>query len=350
MDAGKEAELTTNPEIGGVYKLLAGMVSLASVESLMQQKLAAEAPRLTEIGGYLLNLGGKRIRPLLALLVARLCGMSQPSQPLVEVAAGIELIHMATLLHDDIIDKSPLRRHQRSPFAAFGLEPTLLTGDFLLVRAFSLCARLDSFIIDRTEQACVELTEGEILETSLTSSEHDATTSLTIARKKTAALFRLGALCGAHLAGVEESVVRLLGQFGESLGIAFQVLDDVLDVTSSENLLGKPAGTDIRERKPSLVNVLWLGSGSTLAQRLKQLPAERRDEEEAFVAIALEELRSARGAGAEAVAAARGYAQKFAEESREALEASAEALQGRADTLALGALRKLIEYTLIRLR
>ena len=242
---------------------------MKEVEELIRSKFASDARLLREIPEYLLELGGKRIRPALALCTADMCGV-RPSaqQELFQIAAGIELIHMATLLHDDIIDHSPLRRGKPSPHITFGESATLLAGDFLLVRAFSLCAHLDEFIVQETESACVHLTEGEILEAPLSRQECQIEQSLLIAEKKTAALFGLAAVSGAHLAQVPQQVELLLKKFGIEMGIAFQVLDDVLDVIADENLLGKRCGGDIVEQKPSLVNVLWLQDGGALAQDL----------------------------------------------------------------------------------
>ncbi len=317
-----------------------GKVSgLAEVESLITSKFASDAARLTEISDYLLELGGKRIRPVLTLLVGELFGAPIPSQPLFDVAAGIELIHMATLLHDDIIDRSPQRRHKVSAYAKFGLSETLLTGDFLLTRAFSLCAHLDRFVIDATEVACVALTEGEILEVALNVQTASVAASLEIARKKTAALFWLAARCGGHLSGAEPAAVHALGRFGESLGIAFQALDDILDVTSTDDQLGKPCGIDIRERKPSLVNVLWLESGSARAKiLLTEEPIS-----DAFIAEALTELRSSA-----VITEASRIARQYAEEARAALVEAASSPHA-VGTQAFKKLDALIEYTLSRL-
>ncbi len=301
-----------DPAAISLSQLAQGLPGFAEVESLIKSKFASDAPLLSEISEYLFTLGGKRIRPVMTLLTGALFGMKNPEQPLIDVAAGIELIHMATLLHDDIIDKSPLRRHKRSPFAEYGTENTLLAGDFLLTRAFSLCAHLDRFIIDRTEEACVELTEGEILEVPLCKGSHTIESSLTIARKKTAALFKLGGLCGAHLASAGKEATEAMGSFGESIGTAFQILDDILDVTSDESILGKKSGLDIIERKPSLVNVLWLESGATLARRLTSMPSDNEDE---FARAALTELR-----GGEVIAKARSMADTFAAQAKESLQ------------------------------
>lgn len=249
-------------------QIFANIRGLDSVELRIRSKLQSKPEVLAKIADYLLQLGGKRIRPILALMSASLFNMETPSDKLVDVAAALEMIHMATLLHDDIIDHSPIRRHKKSAYFEYGLDATLLSGDFLLVRAFSLCAKLDQHIVDATELACVELTEGEISETNTAIGEHTLESSLEIARKKTAALFRLASDSGAHLAGANPDATNAMANFGESLGIAFQLVDDILDVTSTTDLLGKEAGTDIRERKPSLVNILWLNEGSILAKEL----------------------------------------------------------------------------------
>lgn len=249
--------------------IMATIPELASVESLVSSKFASDSKLLREIPAYLFDLGGKRIRPLLALLVGKALKIPSPlPQSLIEISAGIELIHLATLLHDDIIDKSQKRRNATSPFVVFGTNNTLLAGDFLLVRAFSLCAHLDKYIVDRTERACIELTEGEIDEIPLSEYRTNINGSIEIARKKTAALFRLACESAAFISNAPKNQADALQTFGESLGIAFQMLDDVLDITSSDEVLGKPIGTDIREKKPSIVNILWLESKDPASQIL----------------------------------------------------------------------------------
>lgn len=308
----------------------------------MRAKFTSDAPLLETIPQYLLELGGKRIRPVLTLMSAQGFGMREPSQELIEVAAGIEMIHMATLLHDDIIDESQLRRHQESPYRRYGTTDTLLAGDFLLVRAFSLCARLDSFIIDSTERACVALTEGEILETSLNREKHSVDTSLLIARKKTAALFWLAARAGAHLATNGASdVVEAMSSFGEYLGTAFQIVDDILDVTSDFDLLGKPAGIDLREKKPSLVNVLWLKAAPETAKAILEGPNSLSPED---VQHALQQVRKS-----PVVDEARDIAETFIEKAREELERGRTRSANTHEETFLQ-LHCLLDYTLSRMR
>lgn len=325
-----------------IKKLFENLDGLEQVETLARSKFAAEATKLSEISHYLFDTGGKRIRPALALLVGRAFGISTPTQPLIDVSAGIELIHMATLLHDDIIDKSPTRRHQQSPYIRYGTPPTLLAGDFLLTRAFSLCAKLDTTIIDETEKACVALVEGEILESSLWEEAHSVDSSITIARKKTAALFRLAAFCGTYIGNNPPPTVEAAAMFGEQLGIAFQILDDILDVTSNEDILGKRTGTDMLERKPSMLNVLWLASGDEAAQFLRRQPDDRHDSE--LVAEAVRYLR----ANGTVIGQARALAREYIEGAERYLAvAAAEAPQVNEDAMA--GLRLLSAFTLERL-
>ena len=266
---------------------------LEKVNEIILSKLNSEAAALSDTARYLLELGGKRLRPKFCIEINSLLSPT-PHPDIYKISAGIEMIHMATLLHDDIIDKSDLRRHQASPRIKFGEDATLLSGDFLLVRAFGICSDFDQQIIRATEQACVELTEGEILETPLSRDEHSLDSYRNVAIKKTASLFRLAAFCGAHLAGCEESESQHWSVFGEKLGLAYQMLDDVADAALDHAELGKPSGLDLLERKPSLVNILWLNSGSDLAK--KTLLAADRAIAEQYRVAALNELRSESGA------------------------------------------------------
>lgn len=285
--------------------------TLQQIEERIRSRFTSDAPALSEISGYLLSLGGKRIRPLLCTLSSRLFGMASPSPALIDTAAGIELIHMATLLHDDIIDQSPRRRKKPSAFERYGLTPSLLTGDFLLVRAFGLCAHLDDFVIDATERACIELTEGEVLEGILDGSRTISIEDyLNIVRRKTSSLFALAASMGAHLAQTTPDNVRLMRDFGDHAGTAFQMIDDILDIVADEDLLGKPAGTDLRQKTPSLINILWLDSGDPEAREFFSLeqpsPAQAQQ--------ALTNLKSSTVVGE-----ARGIARTFASKANSAL-------------------------------
>ncbi len=254
------------------FKYLQELPSLIAVNQMIEKSIESEAPRISEIASYSFAQKGKQIRPILTLLVAKFCGLNELKPELVNVAAGIEMIHLATILHDDIIDQSELRRNQLTACRKFGINDTIITGDFLLVKAFGLCGLLDPSIVKATELACADLTEGEILETALHQDSHTIESSLLIAKKKTAALFRLACFSASKIAGCSPEICDKFAQFGEKLGISFQILDDILDVSANVAKFGKNLGTDLKERKPSVVNVLWLNSGNPLAEDLKTKP------------------------------------------------------------------------------
>lgn len=259
---------------------------LVKLEHELKSSFHSDVEILREVPEYLLSLGGKRIRPALTFLTAELFGQSEPSQELLDISAGVELIHMATLLHDDIIDAAPTRRGKESALAKYGTSPTLLSGNFLFVRAFGRCAKLPSFIIKETESTCVALTEGELLEEN---GDFSPQNSITIAERKTGSLFGLAALSGAFVPTKSEEIALQMKRFGIALGVAFQISDDILDVTSTADVLGKEPGTDIRERKPSLVNTLWLATGSPLAEKVFLSTTEISTSD---ISSSLKELRS----------------------------------------------------------
>lgn len=311
---------------------IAQLDGLLEIESKIKSVLKSSASLLEEIPQYLLNLGGKRMRPVLCLLVNK--ALSSDLKPdLIKIAAGIELIHMATLLHDDIIDDSNLRRGKPSAFKVYGSPNTLLAGDFLLVRAFGLCSELDPFIVKATEAACVELTEGEILELAATCEDSTLENYISIASKKTASLFALSASTSAF---INNSETQNWYNFGLNLGIAFQILDDILDVTSSEKVLGKPLGTDLKEKKASIVNILWLQSGSVKAKELL-LNKETPSPEDILAAIADIKVSGSLESSKE-------YAISYANKAKECLN-----LISNNNKLDTELLSGLIEYTLERL-
>ena len=181
---------------------------LERVEQRLSSLLQSREPLLNEIGQYLINAGGKRIRPAVALLVFRACG-GQEAADIVDVATALELIHSASLLHDDIIDGGQLRRGKASAFHRFGLADTLVAGDFLFGRAFALCGRFEEKVITWATDACVSLTEGEVMQGRFRHNPQVTTRDyLEIISRKTAALFAQGARMGAHLAGASAAWVR----------------------------------------------------------------------------------------------------------------------------------------------
>lgn len=231
---------------------------LARVEERIRELAESREPNLSGIAHELLGSGGKRVRPALALLSFRACGGTDPADT-IEVGAALELIHSATLLHDDILDSGLTRRGRPSPLARHGLGLTLVTGDFLFSRAFGVAGRFDAEIVGWATDACVSLCEGEIMQQRFR--RNPAVTVddyLEIAARKTAALFCEAARIGARFAGVDDGLVEAMRQLGFQIGMAFQMIDDLLDVVGPAEVIGKPVGTDIREGSPALPIVLGL--------------------------------------------------------------------------------------------
>lgn len=236
------------------YTLVAD--ELERVEQRLSLLLNSREPLLNEIGQYLISAGGKRVRPMVALLTFRACGGNDPTD-IIDVAAALELIHSASLLHDDIIDGSETRRGKASALRRFGLAETLVAGDFLFGQAFALCGRFDEKVIGWATDACISLTEGEIMQGRF---RHNPQVTiddyLEMISRKTASLFSQGARIGATLAGASAEIVESTAECGFCVGMAFQIIDDLLDVEGDGNLTGKPIGIDLKEGNPSLPVVL----------------------------------------------------------------------------------------------
>jgi octaprenyl-diphosphate synthase len=231
------------------------------VEEKLATTIESTVPTLGDIAAHLIEGGGKRVRPTVILLAFNAFN-GQRKEEILEIATAIELIHAATLLHDDIIDGAEFRRGRQSAFKRFGLASTLVTGDFLFIKAFEFAGKFDETVVQWTANACTQLTEGEMLQGSLSRSETVTPEDyLDIVERKTASLFETGAKLGAYLAGATAEEIRIMGQYGLNLGIAFQMMDDVLDVVGRQDLLGKSIGMDLRDGNPSLPIVLSLLDG-----------------------------------------------------------------------------------------
>lgn len=231
---------------------------LELIEQNLTRSIRSSEPALTEISSHLIHGGGKRVRPLITLLAFKVFGGKEAGD-IIDIATAIELIHTATLLHDDIIDGAEVRRGKQSAYKKFGLKATLVTGDFLFIKAFEFAGRFDDTVVQWTADACTRLTEGEMLQ-GFFNRNPDVTYEdyLEIVRRKTASLFQTGARVGAYLAGANPPLVEKMEQYGLNLGIAFQMIDDVLDVVGHKELLGKPTGIDLRDGNPSLPIILAL--------------------------------------------------------------------------------------------
>ena len=241
---------------------------LLKTDALIHQSLGAELPLIEDIGNYIVDNGGKRLRPLLVLLVSRALGYEGEHH--LRVAAIIELIHTATLMHDDVVDKSTLRRGHKTANNIWGNAISVLTGDFLYSRAFQLMVEIDKMrVLSILADASNLIATGEVEQLA---SCHNANTSLTtymsVIEKKTAKLFEAACLLPAVLKGAGEQIENQLKNYGKHIGIAFQLIDDVLDYTADEINMGKHLGDDLAEGKPTLPIIHALSHGNSTQKKI----------------------------------------------------------------------------------
>ena len=222
------------------------------VDSVIQQRLGSDVPLVGQVAQYIVSAGGKRVRPALLLLM---CGaLDCRSEHRHELAAVVEFIHTATLLHDDVVDESTLRRGRDTANEVFGNAASVLVGDFLYSRAFQMMVDAGNMrIMQVLADATNIIAEGEVLQLM---NMHDATLTeadyVRVIRAKTAKLFEASARLAAILAGADEALETLCADYGQALGSAFQVVDDVLDYEGDATELGKNLGDDLREGKVTL--------------------------------------------------------------------------------------------------
>jgi len=205
---------------------------------------------------HVIDAGGKRIRPTVTILAYRSLGGSDVSK-IVDIAAGFELIHSATLIHDDINDGGSTRRGRETVFKKYGLHDAIVTGDFLFSQAFRIGGVFDRTVVQTTADACAALAEGEILQNRYRHRQDlNVDTYLEVAERKTAEPIKAGAMVGAYLAGGSPEAIQSLGAYGQDLGIAFQIVDDILDFTGDEKKTGKMVGNDLKEGNLTLPSLL----------------------------------------------------------------------------------------------
>jgi octaprenyl-diphosphate synthase len=224
-----------------------------AVNALIRQRMASQhAPRIPEVTAHLIDAGGKRLRPMLTLAAARMCGYDGPYH--IHLAATVEFIHTATLLHDDVVDESQRRRGRPTANLLWDNKSSVLVGDYLFSRSFQLMVETGSLrVLDILANASATIAEGEVLQ--LTAAQDLATTEaiyLQVVRGKTAALFSAATEVGGVIAGANAAQVQALFDYGDALGIAFQIVDDLLDYGGASDALGKNTGDDFRERKLTL--------------------------------------------------------------------------------------------------
>ena len=248
------------------------------VNNCILNKMQSPVTMIPQIAGYLVSLGGKRLRPLLTLASAEICGYQGTRH--IQLAACVEFIHTATLLHDDVVDGSLLRRGMRTANALWSNQASVLVGDFLFSRAFELMVSEGSLeVLKILSVASSAIAEGEVLQLSVSHDlELSQETYLKIIGAKTARLFSAATEVGAVVAEADEQTKKSLAQFGYTLGIAFQLMDDVLDYAADQETLGKAIGDDFREGKVSLPVILACERGADLAFWQEAFQGGVRDE------------------------------------------------------------------------
>ncbi|MCL5669546.1 MAG: octaprenyl diphosphate synthase [Gammaproteobacteria bacterium] len=235
---------------------------MRAVNTLIQSRLSSEVALINQIGAYIVNSGGKRLRPMLALLGARACGYGGAQH--IALAAIIEFIHTATLLHDDVVDGSELRRGKDTANTLWGNEASVLVGDFLYSRAFEMMVETGEMrVMDILAHATNTIAEGEVMQL-LNCHDPDTTEQryLSVIRCKTAKLFEAACRLGAVLAQQSGAVEQALAAYGMHLGTAFQLIDDALDYGASSEEIGKNIGDDLAEGKPTLPLIYAMRHGT----------------------------------------------------------------------------------------
>ncbi len=288
--------------------------ALLRVNDVIRQRLSSRVALIDQIAQYIIGAGGKRIRPRLVLLFAEALGFDGPER--FELAAIVEFIHTATLLHDDVVDESALRRGRATANATFGNAASVLVGDFLYSRAFQMMVSVNRMrVLDVLADATNVIAEGEVLQLM---NMHDPDLSvadyLQVIRFKTAKLFEASARLGAVLAGAGPVVEESCADYGRSLGTAFQLVDDLLDYEGKSAELGKNVGDDLREGKPTLPLLLAMERGTAEERAMIRRAIEHGELHKLPDILVVVERTGA-------LQATRAAAQEEADRAREALKA-----------------------------
>ncbi len=248
-----------------------------AVNRLIIDNLESDVAMVENIGHYIVDAGGKRLRPLLTLLSARGCGY--PGQDHIKFAAVVEFIHTATLLHDDVVDISALRRGRPTANAKFGNAPSVLVGDFLYTRAFQLMVELDNrVVLQNMARTTNTIAEGEVLQLvragdpSVPEAQY-----LDVITRKTAILFASACYGAGAISGADKGTLQALHEYGLNTGIAFQIFDDVLDYTGNPDEMGKSVGDDLSEGKATLPLIYIMQSGSSAQKSLVEQTIINKD-------------------------------------------------------------------------
>ncbi len=262
---------------------------MTAVNELIRTRMASEhAPRIPEVTAHLVEAGGKRLRPMLTLAAARLCGYQGEHH--VRLAATVEFIHTATLLHDDVVDESGQRRGRPTANLLWDNKSSVLVGDYLFSRSFQLMVETGSLrVLDILANASATIAEGEVLQmTAAQDLRTDEAVYLQIVRGKTAALFSAAMQVGGVIAKAPESQVQALFDYGDALGIAFQIADDLLDYQGDAKETGKNVGDDFRERKLTLPVIKAVAQATTEERTFWERTIEKGRQEDGDLEHALE--------------------------------------------------------------
>jgi len=252
---------------------------MGAVNAVIRQQLYSEVPLVNQVAEYIIGAGGKRIRPVLVLLIANAYAYQGNAQH--TLAAVIEFIHTATLLHDDVVDESSLRRGKQTANALFGNAASVLVGDFLYSRAFQMMVQVgNARVMQIVADATNVIAEGEVLQLlNMHNPDVNEADYLRVIRSKTAKLFEAAAQLGALVAGASDADIDAAGEYGRSLGTAFQLIDDVLDYSGNAAEIGKNVGDDLREGKPTLPLIYLMEHGSPEQRELVRSCIENGDEQ-----------------------------------------------------------------------
>ena len=273
--------MTSTVKTNELSQILAPIsLDFKGLDEVIRLRLSSKVALIDQISSYIIGAGGKRVRPALLLLVAKALADGQDTPHALEMAAVVEFIHTATLLHDDVVDESTLRRGRETANAAFGNAASVLVGDFLYSRAFQMMvAPNDLRVMQILSDVTNTIAEGEVLQLlNMNDPEVDESSYLQVIRYKTAKLFEASTELGAVLAKASDVQREQAAAFGRHIGTAFQLMDDLLDYTASAAQMGKNAGDDLREGKPTLPLIYLLENGSREEQLLVRAAIEQNQD------------------------------------------------------------------------
>ena len=260
-------------DIAAIHALIEGDMKL--VDALILRRLQSDVVLINQVGHYIVNSGGKRLRPMIVLLAARALGYQGRDH--IDLAAIIEFIHTATLLHDDVVDGSDKRRNRDTANSVWGNATSVLVGDFLYSRAFEMMVDVNMMrVMEILSHATNRIAEGEVLQLlNCNDADIDEQKYFEVILRKTATLFEAGAQLGAVLCGAGAEQEKALAAYGRHLGIAFQIIDDALDYSSSDKEIGKNIGDDLAEGKPTLPVLRAMQVGTVVQQQALRDAIER---------------------------------------------------------------------------